>query len=107
MNDAGMWLTIALMTLATIAARGVLFIFAGCLKLPPKLQRALRYAPAAAMAGIVVPDLLLSDGFLNVGWGNHRLMAGIGALLFFAATRRMLGTIVVGMSVFTALRLLA
>ena len=32
-------------------------------------------------------------------------MAGIGATLFFLATRQLLGTILVGMALFTAFRL--
>ena len=31
-------------------------------RLPPALQRALRYAPAAALPALVMPDLLLDGG---------------------------------------------
>ncbi|MDB5729429.1 MAG: hypothetical protein JWQ00_2634, partial [Noviherbaspirillum sp.] len=40
-------------------------------------------------------------------WTNPKLMAGIGAALFFLATRRMLETLIVGMVLFTIIRLAA
>jgi branched-subunit amino acid transport protein len=59
------------------------------------------------LAAIVLPDLLfLPDGTFELGLHNPKLLAGIGALLFFCLTRQMLGTIAVGMALFTALRLL-
>jgi branched-subunit amino acid transport protein len=70
------------------------------------MQHALRYAPAAALAAIVAPDLLMSDGVLQLSWMNPKLMAGIGAAVFFLMTRRLLGTIVVGMALFTLLRVM-
>jgi branched-subunit amino acid transport protein len=69
------------------------------------VQHALRYAPAAALAAIVIPDLVLNGNALSLSWMNPKLMAAIGASLFFAATRRLLETIVVGMTLFTILRL--
>ena len=106
MNAVDTWITIGLLTLATILTRSSFFILGNAVKLPPKVQHALRYAPAAALAAIVAPDLVMNGGVLSVSWMNPKLMAGIGAALFFIATRRLLGTIVVGMALFTALRLL-
>ncbi len=105
MNALDTWVTIALLTLATILTRSSFFLFSN-IKLPVRVQHALRYAPAAALAAIVVPDLILNNGTLSLTWMNPKLMAGIGAGLFFVFTRHMLGTIVVGMALFTALRLL-
>ena len=107
MSDLDMWLIIALMTLATLLTRSSLFLLGGKIKLPPKVQHALRYAPAAALAAIVVPDLVLNGGTASasIDWTNPRLLAGTGAALFFLATRHLLGTIVVGMLLFTLLRL--
>jgi branched-subunit amino acid transport protein len=107
MSAVNVWITIALMTLATILTRSSFFLFGHAVKLPPKLQHALRYAPAAALAAIVAPDLFLSDGMLDLHWTNPKLMAGIGATVFFLATQRLLGTILVGMALFTLLRIMA
>jgi branched-subunit amino acid transport protein len=106
MSETEIWITVVLLTVATVITRSSFFFLGNAVKLPAKVQHALRYAPAAAMAAIVIPDLLMTGGTLSVTWTNPRLMAGIGAAVFFVVTRRMLGTIVVGMVLFTVLRLL-
>lgn len=106
MSETDIWITIGLLTVATILTRGFAFyIFGDAIKLPPKVQHALRYAPAAALAAIVIPDLVLSGGVVSLTWMNPKLMAGIGAAVFFASTRHLLGTIIIGMALFTVLRL--
>ena len=106
MNAADIWLTIGLLALATVLTRSSFFMLAST-RMPARLQQALRYAPAAALAAIVVPDLLLNGGTSagELDWTNPRLLAGIGATGFFLVTRHLLGTIVVGMALFTAFRL--
>ena len=105
MSAYEIWITIAFMALATVFSRSAFFLLGHAVRLPPRVQHALRYAPAAAMAAIVAPDLMLTDATLNLSWHNPRLLAALGATLFFLATRHLLGTIVVGMLLFTALRL--
>ncbi|HEY0845000.1 MAG TPA: AzlD domain-containing protein [Noviherbaspirillum sp.] len=39
-------------------------------------------------------------------WTNPKLVAGIGAAAFFLATRHLLGTIVIGMVVYSLLRII-
>jgi len=109
MNAADIWLTIGLLALATVLTRSSFFMLAST-RMPARLQQALRYAPAAALAAIVLPDLVLNGGAVTsaaaIDWTNPRLLAGAGATLFFLATRHLLGTIVVGMVLFTAIRML-
>jgi branched-subunit amino acid transport protein len=106
MSSSDVWITIALLTVATILTRGSFFLLGGVVKLPPKVQHALRYAPAAALAAIVAPDLLIANGSLLLSWTNPKLMAGIGAGIFFLATRHLLWTIVLGMALFSVLRVI-
>lgn len=105
MSAIDVWLTIILLTLSTILTRCSFFLLGQAVKLPPKVQHALRYAPAAALAAIVAPDLVLADGALHLAWTNPKLIAGIGATVFFLTTRHLLGTIVAGMGFYTVLRL--
>jgi branched-subunit amino acid transport protein len=105
MSALNVWLTIICMTVANILTRSSFFLIGHAVKLPPKVQHALRYAPAVALAALVVPDLVLSDGVINVSWANPKLIAGVGAALFFLATRHLLGTIIAGMVLFTVVRL--
>ncbi|MEO6353297.1 MAG: AzlD domain-containing protein [Burkholderiaceae bacterium] len=106
MNDFDTWITIILLTVATILTRSSFFLLGNAVKFPPKVQHALRYAPAAALAAIIAPDLLLSGGTVSFDWANPKLLGAIGAGLFFVTTRHLLGTIVVGMALFTVFRLL-
>jgi branched-subunit amino acid transport protein len=105
MSASEIWLTIFLLTVSTLITRSSFFLLGNRVKLPPKLQHALRYAPAAALAAIVAPDLLLSGGALNLSLMNPKLLSAVAATVFFVSTRHMLGTITVGMGLYTVLRL--
>ena len=107
MSAADVWITIGLLTVATILTRGSFFLFGQSVKLPPKVQHALRYAPAAAMAAIVAPDLLMTQGGTVFDLASPKLWAGVGATIFFLSTRHLLGTIVTGMALLTVLRLVS
>jgi|SRR5450830_1130653 len=105
MNAFDVWVSIVLLTMSTLLTRSGFFLFGHAVKLSPKLQHALGYAPAAAMAAIVMPDLVSTGGLVDISWANPKLLAGIGGAIFFLATRHLLGTIVAGMTLFTVLRL--
>jgi branched-subunit amino acid transport protein len=101
------WLTILGLTVVTIVTRGFFLLLGERLELPERLRRALGYAPGAALAAIIVPEVLGAGtaGGLDVSPGNPKLVAAIVASLFYAATRSMLGTIAAGMLAFTLMRL--
>jgi branched-subunit amino acid transport protein len=105
-NAPYVWLVIAGLTATTVLTRAGLLLLGDRLPLPPRAQRALRYAPACALAAIVAPDLLLEGAHLNLSFTNHRLLAALVGALVFLGTRSMLWTLASGMAVFTALRLL-
>jgi len=105
MSEFNVWLTIILITAATVITRSAFFLLGDRVKLPSKVQHALRYAPAAALAAIVAPDLVTSGATLSVTWMNPKLLAAIGATGFFLSTRHLLATIVTGMGLYTLLRL--
>lgn len=62
MNDVSLWLIFILIGLATTLPRASFIVLGSRVALPSLVQRALRYAPAAALAAIVVPDVLLVAG---------------------------------------------
>lgn len=99
-------LLMAMMAATTFLTRGFFFLLAGS-RMPAWLQHALGYVPAVALASIVAPDLLVSDGAVSLSWTNIKLIAGVAAIAFFLWTRHMLATLVFGMIVFTVLRQLA
>ncbi|MDO9216849.1 MAG: AzlD domain-containing protein [Lacisediminimonas sp.] len=106
MSSLEVWATIIALGVSTVLTRSSFFVFSE-VRLPERLLHGLRYAPAAALAAIVVPDLMVAGGQVSLTLANPKFLAGIAATLFFVATKRMLGTIVFGMLVFTLLRLFA
>ncbi len=107
MSHLEIWIALVGMAVVTIVTRA-LFLMAGeRVTVPDRIQRALRYAPAAALAAIILPDLMTWQGHFTVAPGNYKLVAGAVALMFYLLTRRMLGMIAAGMAVYTGLRLLA
>ena len=105
MSAIDVWFAIALLFLSTLITRSLAFLFAPRLRLPPLVQHALRYAPAAAMAAIVIPDLVLSpEGLPDFSWHNPKFLAGLGATVFYLLTRHMLGTLAAGIALLTFLR---
>ena len=97
-------LLVGLMTLTTAVTRSFFFLLANS-RMPPWLQHALGYVPAVALAAIIAPDLLMSGGHLALDISNVKLVAGMAAAGFFLLTRHLISTLVLGMGVFTLLRL--
>lgn len=105
MSDLEVWLVIIFLTVATVIDRSAFWLVGHHINLPRRVQEALRYAPACALAAIIVPDLFVNGDQIDISITNPKMIAGILATLFFLWRRNMLMTIVLGMSVFTAARL--
>lgn len=98
------WTAIAAIALGTWGFRVSFVLLFGYLdEIPPRVDRTLRYIPAAVLAAIIAPQLLLVDGSLAVGPGNERLLAGIAAAAVAWYTEDMFATIVAGMLVLWAI----
>jgi branched-subunit amino acid transport protein len=107
MTTAQIWLAIAGMTLVTALTRAFFLLGGERAVLPERVQRTLRYAPAAALVAVVLPDVVQTPQGISFALGNHALYGTLAGLAWFLWRRSMLGTIVVGMLVFTVLRLVA
>ena len=105
MADLDVWLVIVLLTVATVIDRSAFWLIGHHINLPKRVQEALRYAPACALAAIVVPDLFIENNQISLSLVNPKLVAGTLATLFFLWRRDMLLTILLGMGIFTAMRL--
>jgi branched-subunit amino acid transport protein len=101
------WALIAGTAIVVYFTRAVFVLPGSRLRLPPLAERVLRYAPAAALAAIIVPDLALLHGAWAVAPDNPRLVGGLVAFAVAAATRSILLTIAGGMLAMTAVRLIA
>ncbi|MEN9398351.1 MAG: hypothetical protein RLZ81_2881 [Pseudomonadota bacterium] len=111
MNDTDLWTlaTIAGLTVVTVLARSFFFISNRDWALPHWAQRGLQYAPIAALAAVIVPEIVMAQGALIETWRDARLFAAAaGAGYFFwcrGAGQAVLGTIVAGMVVYLPLHL--
>ena len=100
-------LTIIGLALVTVITRAFFFISSQPWGLPRWAQRGLQYAPIAALAAVIVPEMVMTQGHLISSWQDARLFAvAAGAGWFFwrrGAGQAVLGTIVVGMAVYLPL----
>lgn len=97
-----LWLTLFAIGSTTILTRGSFVLGGEGARLPPALQRALRYAPAAALSALIVPDLLLDAGEFDPA--NPKLAAGIVVALVAVRSRNPWLPFLAGMGVLLVLR---
>ena len=100
--DDSLWLTFLLIGLATTLPRASFIVLSGRIELPSLIRRALRYAPAAALAAIVVPDVLVTSGDFNPL--NPKLAAATAAVTVAMLWRNPWLPFIVGMGVLLGLR---
>ena len=98
------WALIAGAALVAFLSRAIFIVPGSHLRLPATAERALRYAPAAALMAIVVPDLALVHGAVSISIENPKLIAGLVAFGLAAGTRSILATIAGGMAVLLLMR---
>lgn len=96
---------VAGLTAITILTRGFFFLSKREVPFPPWLLQGLRYAPLAALAAVVLPEIVLLKGELINTWRDARLYGAAAGAAWFWWRRGILGTILAGMAVFLPLRL--
>jgi branched-subunit amino acid transport protein len=99
-------LVIAGMAAITVITRSFFFISSKPWKLPQWAERGLAYAPIAALAAVIAPEVLMTQGQLIGTWQDARLFGAAAGFAYFVLKRGTLGTIVCGMAVFLPLRIL-
>ena len=113
MNDGTDWWTLGVivgLTAMTVITRSFFFISSKPWTLPKWAQRGLQYAPIAALAAVIIPEMVMTQGHFISTWQDARLFAvAAGAGWFFwrkGAGQAVLGTIVVGMAVYLPLHVI-
>ena len=95
--------TIVSMALLSVITRCFFFLSSHPWPMPAWLQRGLHYAPIAALAAVIVPEMVMSQGHLISTWQDARIFAVAAGLAWFYWKRGMLGIIIVGMAVYLPL----
>ena len=105
MTDAWTVLTIVGLALVTVITRSFFFMSSKPWSLPPWVQRGLHYAPIAALAAVIIPEIVMTQGQLIDTWRDARLFAALAGVAWFVWRRGVLGTIIAGMAVYLPLHI--
>lgn len=97
--------TIVGMAVVTVVTRSFFFLTSRPRTLPAWAMRGLQYAPVAALAAVIAPEVLLTDGHPIATWRDARLFAAAAGLAWYFARRSVLRTIAVGMAVYLPLHI--
>ena len=98
------WVVIIGLTAITYSTRGFFLLMGTRVELSPTIQKSLRYAPAAALVAVIVPEIFFPPGSAEMELNNPQLWGGIASILGFLATKSMVFTIISGMVVYTGAR---
>jgi branched-subunit amino acid transport protein len=99
-------LTILGLAVVTLVTRGFFLFPEREVKIPDWLQRGLKVAPLAALAAVVVPEIVMTQGTLIGTWHDARLPAVLAATIYYVWRPGVLGPLLAGLVVFLPLRLL-
>ena len=105
MNDGYAFITIVGLVAITVFTRSFFLVSEKEMVLPDWVKRGLRYAPLAALAAVVVPEIVMTKGQLISTWQDARLYAVAVSTAYFFWRGGILGTIVSGMAVLIPLKL--
>lgn len=97
--------TILALGVVSVLTRSLFFISSKPWTMPRWVQRGLNYAPVAALAAVVIPEIVMAQGAFITTWQDARLFAVAAGLAWFAWQRGVLGTIVAGMAVYLPLHI--
>ena len=96
---------IAGLALVSVLTRSFFFLWQSSMEMPSWVEKGLRYAPLAALAAVVAPEVVLTQGAWTGQWQDARIWSAIAAALYAAWRRDMLGTILLGMGLYLLLKL--
>ena len=100
------WLVMLAGGMITFGIRLSFIYLFGRIETPPLVQRSLRFVPPAVLSAILVPEIVMHAGKLDLSLGNERLLAGLVAVATALVTKDTLLTILAGMGALLILRVL-
>ena len=104
MSAVELFVTSIGMALIALGCRCFFLLSEEDLPMPHWLREGLRYAPIAALAAVVAPEMVMTQGHLVDTWRDARIFGGLAGLAYYAWRGSLFGTIVCGTGVMLALR---
>jgi len=98
-----LWLVFIVMTVITVILRASFIMLGERAQLPPTAYKVLRYAPAAALSALVMPDILLVGDVLQPF--NPRLVAAAVVVVIVLRSRNPWLPFILGMGTLLLLQL--
>ena len=102
--DWTLWPILIAIGLATTLPRASFIVLGNRVALPSVVQRALRYAPAAALAAIIAPDIFIAQGVVQIL--TPKLGAALGVIAIVSVWKNPWAPFIVGMGLLYSLRAL-
>ncbi len=97
MTESTVWLVILGGLVGTYLTRLSFILIIPADRVPRVLHRGLKYIPPAVLSAILLPELVVRDGTLDLTLSNHRLIAGVIAALVAWRLKNTWLTIAAGM----------
>ena len=104
-TDGWTVLTIFGLAIVTVITRSFFFLSSKPWTLPDWAQRGLHYATIAALAAVIAPEIVMTQGVLISTWQDARLFAALAGGAWFYWRGGVLGTILAGMAVYLPLHI--
>lgn len=106
-GSTDLWTLLIIVGLAavTVLTRSFFFISSKPWKLPGWAERGLNYAPIAALAAVIVPEIVMTQGHLITTFKDARLFAAAAGLAWYYWRKGLFGSILAGMAVYLPLHL--
>ena len=103
---SGLWVTLVIIGVLTLATRLSFILLIGKWKPPEIFQRSLRFVPLAVLPALIFPEIFVRNNIIAVPPDFPRLAAAVVAGLVAWRTKSILLTIGIGMLVFYLLRMI-
>lgn len=100
------WLVLLLGGVLTFLMRLSFIYLFGRFTIPPMVKRMLRFVPPAVLSALIAPELFMPVNKLDLRLDNHRLLAGLVAILVAWRTKNTLLTILAGMAALLVLQII-
>ena len=94
------------MMLVTFGVRYPVLAILGKFELPRQVIKALSFVPVSVLTAIIIPEMLMPEGSIEINTRNPALFAGLIAILVSWKTKNLTFTILAGMGSFFLWRFL-